>query len=59
MVESHVPASRTARHRLPVRRLVAASAGNALEWFDWTIYATFSINDAGGSSSSKNSLYER
>src|SRR5690606_16430993 len=30
-------------HRLPVRRLVAASAGNALEWFDWTIYATFSI----------------
>ncbi|MFC5287570.1 MFS transporter [Actinokineospora guangxiensis] len=31
------------RHRLPVRKLVAASAGNALEWFDWTIYATFSI----------------
>ncbi|MBB3661114.1 MULTISPECIES: MFS transporter [Prauserella salsuginis group] len=43
MVESHVSASRTAPHRLPVRRLVAASAGNALEWFDWTIYATFSI----------------
>ncbi|RJQ86424.1 MFS transporter [Amycolatopsis panacis] len=33
----------TARHRLPVRKLFAASAGNALEWFDWTIYATFSI----------------
>ena len=32
-----------ARHRLPVRKLVAASVGNALEWFDWTIYATFSI----------------
>ncbi len=31
------------RHRLPVRKLVAASVGNALEWFDWTIYATFSI----------------
>ncbi|WP_440899047.1 MFS transporter [Actinosynnema sp.] len=31
------------RHRLPVRKLVAASAGNAIEWFDWTIYATFSI----------------
>lgn len=30
-------------HRLPVRKLFAASAGNALEWFDWTIYATFSI----------------
>ncbi|SFP98294.1 MFS transporter, MHS family, alpha-ketoglutarate permease [Amycolatopsis arida] len=35
------------RHRLPVRKLVAASAGNALEWFDWTIYATFSIYFAG------------
>ncbi|MGX7827001.1 MFS transporter [Actinokineospora sp. 24-640] len=33
----------TVRHRLPVRKLVAASVGNALEWFDWTIYATFSI----------------
>ncbi|GAA1031144.1 MULTISPECIES: MFS transporter [Amycolatopsis] len=36
-----------ARHRLPVRKLFAASAGNALEWFDWTIYATFSIYFAG------------
>ena len=31
------------KHRLPVRKLLAASVGNALEWFDWTIYATFSI----------------
>ncbi|MEU6646523.1 MFS transporter [Saccharomonospora sp. NPDC046836] len=31
------------QHRLPVRKLFAASVGNALEWFDWTIYATFSI----------------
>ncbi|HKS45966.1 MAG TPA: MFS transporter [Amycolatopsis sp.] len=31
------------KHRLPVRKLFAASVGNALEWFDWTIYATFSI----------------
>ncbi len=29
--------------RLPVRTLVAASIGNAVEWYDWTIYATFSI----------------
>ncbi|WP_199442347.1 MFS transporter [Umezawaea beigongshangensis] len=31
------------RHRLPVRTLVAASLGNAIEWYDWTIFATFSI----------------
>lgn len=37
------PVRNGVRHRLPVRKLVAASAGNALEWFDWTIYATFSI----------------
>jgi MFS transporter, MHS family, alpha-ketoglutarate permease len=30
-------------HRLPVRTLLAASIGNAVEWYDWTIYATFSI----------------
>ncbi|RCV47441.1 MFS transporter [Marinitenerispora sediminis] len=30
-------------HRLPVRKLVAASIGNAIEWYDWTIYAIFSI----------------
>lgn len=43
-------------HRLPVRTLLAASIGNAIEWYDWTIYATFSIffatqifpGDAGG-----------
>jgi MHS family alpha-ketoglutarate permease-like MFS transporter len=29
-------------HRLPVRKLVAASIGNAIEWYDWTVYATFS-----------------
>jgi len=28
-------------HRLPVRNLLAASAGNAVEWFDWTIFALF------------------
>ncbi|AXB47759.1 MFS transporter [Amycolatopsis albispora] len=39
MVES----SPEVQHRLPVRKLFAASVGNALEWFDWTIYATFSI----------------
>ncbi|GAA4540091.1 MFS transporter [Pseudonocardia xishanensis] len=33
----------TTGHRLPVRMLVAASIGNAVEWYDWTIYATFSI----------------
>ena len=32
----------TERHRLPARNLLAASAGNAVEWFDWTIFALFS-----------------
>jgi MHS family alpha-ketoglutarate permease-like MFS transporter len=41
MVESTVDPQ--VKHRLPVRKLFAASVGNALEWFDWTIYATFSI----------------
>ena len=31
------------RHRFPVRTLVAASIGNAVEWYDWTVYATFSV----------------
>jgi MHS family alpha-ketoglutarate permease-like MFS transporter len=31
------------RHRLPVRILFAASIGNAIEWYDWSIYVTFSI----------------
>ncbi|WP_158880757.1 MFS transporter [Amycolatopsis anabasis] len=41
MVDSALTA--LAKHRLPIRKLFAASVGNALEWFDWTIYATFSI----------------
>ncbi|MFJ2620423.1 MFS transporter [Glutamicibacter sp. NPDC087344] len=28
---------------MPVKTIVAASAGNAVEWFDWTIYATFAV----------------
>jgi MHS family alpha-ketoglutarate permease-like MFS transporter len=31
------------RHKLPVRTLIAASVGNAVEWYDWTVYATFSV----------------
>src|SRR4051812_21898499 len=34
-------------HRLPVRTLVSASIGNAVEWFDWTVYATFVVFFAG------------
>ncbi|MFW3170668.1 MFS transporter [Geodermatophilus sp. CPCC 206100] len=30
-------------HRLPVKTLVSASIGNAVEWFDWTVYATFVV----------------
>jgi MHS family alpha-ketoglutarate permease-like MFS transporter len=30
-------------HRLPVKTLVAASIGNAIEWYDWTVYATFVV----------------
>ncbi|GHF61833.1 MHS family alpha-ketoglutarate permease-like MFS transporter [Amycolatopsis bartoniae] len=41
MAESKIESE--VRHRLPIRKLFAASVGNALEWFDWTIYATFSI----------------
>lgn len=29
------------------RSLVAAGLGNALEWFDWTLYATFAVYIAG------------
>ncbi|KAA9158582.1 MFS transporter [Amycolatopsis acidicola] len=43
MTESEAAVGSAVRHRLPVRKLFAASVGNALEWFDWTIYATFSI----------------
>jgi len=35
--------SAEARHKLPFRTLIAASVGNAVEWYDWTVYATFSI----------------
>ena len=44
-----VPATSTghdgaeAPHKLPMRTLIAASVGNAVEWYDWTVYATFSI----------------
>jgi MHS family alpha-ketoglutarate permease-like MFS transporter len=31
------------QHRLPIRKLLAASIGNAIEWYDWTVYATFSV----------------
>ncbi|GAA1834618.1 MFS transporter [Pseudonocardia ailaonensis] len=41
MTETRTDAS--TKRRLPVRMLVAASIGNAVEWYDWTIYATFSI----------------
>ncbi|HZH19406.1 MAG TPA: MFS transporter, partial [Geodermatophilus sp.] len=35
------------QHRLPVKTLVSASIGNAVEWFDWTVYATFVVFFAG------------
>lgn len=31
------------RHRLPVKTLVSASIGNAVEWFDWTVYGIFLV----------------
>src|SRR3982750_2803353 len=37
------PTATAERHRLPVRTLVSASIGNAVEWFDWTVYATFLV----------------
>jgi MFS transporter, MHS family, alpha-ketoglutarate permease len=40
-VQQSTPTSQ--RHRLPVRTLVSASIGNAVEWFDWTVYATFLV----------------
>ena len=30
-------------HKLPIRTLVAASIGNAIEWYDWTVYAAFAV----------------
>ncbi len=38
-----VKATAAAPHRLPVRTLIAASIGNAIEWYDWTVYATFVV----------------
>src|SRR3982751_3548896 len=32
---------------LPIKTLVSASIGNAVEWFDWTVYATFVVFFAG------------
>ncbi|KQS68535.1 MFS transporter [Modestobacter sp. Leaf380] len=37
----------TEQHKLPVKTLVSASIGNAVEWFDWTVYATFVVYFAG------------
>jgi len=36
-------ATRDIPHKLPVKTLVAASIGNAIEWYDWTVYATFLV----------------
>lgn len=43
MADGTTTTTSTTPHRLPVRTLFAASIGNAIEWYDWTIYATFSI----------------
>ena len=40
---SSTTASEQTRHALPLRTLMAASVGNAVEWYDWTVFATFSI----------------
>ena len=31
------------KHRLPRRQLFAASVGNALEWYDWTVFGLFAV----------------
>src|SRR3712207_2556307 len=41
------PGTTEERHQLPVKTLVSASIGNAVEWFDWTVYATFVVFFAG------------
>ena len=38
-----VSSAEQTKHRLPYRTLIAASVGNAVEWYDWTVFATFSI----------------
>ena len=48
------PAVAEERHRLPVRTLVSASIGNAVEWFDWKVYATFVVLFAGQFFSAEN-----
>jgi MHS family alpha-ketoglutarate permease-like MFS transporter len=48
---SHQPET---KHKLPIRTLVAASVGNAVEWYDWTVFATFSIYFATQIFSSEN-----
>jgi MHS family alpha-ketoglutarate permease-like MFS transporter len=40
--KSSVPTGAVA-HKLPIRNIVAASIGNAIEWYDWTIYAAFAV----------------
>ncbi|CAM00742.1 MHS family alpha-ketoglutarate permease-like MFS transporter [Saccharopolyspora erythraea NRRL 2338] len=40
---SEYATSQAERHRLPMRKLVAASIGNAIEWYDWTVYTAFSV----------------
>ena len=45
-------------HRLPIRQLVAASIGNATEWYDWTIYTAFSVYFAGSFFPSDNEALE-
>ena len=37
----------TTSHQGRLKSLRAAGIGNALEWFDWTLYATFSVYLAG------------
>ncbi len=44
---STVQQGTTEQHKLPVKTLVSASIGNAVEWFDWTVYATFVVYFAG------------
>ena len=31
------------QHKLPYKTLISASIGNAIEWYDWTIFATFLV----------------
>lgn len=38
-----VGTTQAAPHKLPVKTLIAASIGNAIEWYDWTVYATFLV----------------